>query len=970
VTVRKTSNVRNLTGEQRSDLLRSLRFPEADERQVAIKSSHEMTCEWFLNSAEYKKWSTPSKLLKSEDTFLWVSGGAGSGKSTIMKHTCTYHRTRHRDHTVVAFFFDAQGTELQKTVKGMYRSLLHQIVERLEKVPCEIQVLDQWTEGKLSAWTVPALQELFGYLVSLLDRPLFCYVDGLDECSSSEVRDTIAFFNSFSQACLKNQTIARTCFANNQISRIYNLEGHSVFLEDQDGHDQDLLRYVEHNFHIGHAKFAQDIHRALARKATGIFLWAVLVVAILNTEFKSVDRKILERIDSIPADLTGLYRRILVQQSREDALLLCLQSVLHAKAPQTPKDLYLKIISDTITTDPRTLIESVQNPPSDDELEAFLRNSSAGLLEITGVAGTATVRFVHPSISHFLLNDEGVNRMLEDHKPVSEGTSFDRLKDCCLDVMDLADIPSPGNEDETEQVLENLRYAVENVLYYANKAEREGVTQVPFLQAFPLLHWIELANTLWNEPQYTPRSSLLYILAEQDVAELVAIHPSRFFYLEPEQELYRTPLFVTLAKKNLDTIQEFFRIELEAPHQPVHFFDQQSKQQKYDELCQEYIQMIENQQVEFLHGLCSAPGHMLPNYNAVLSYMMEPGHEILHLFLLLTGKINMDPLDEKTATLFRWCTKQDLVEFVQLFFEEGTCDLNGEDGFTALMLAAEEGSRSVIVMLLSKGIESVNRKDENGATPLSMALSRGNNEVARILLASGRVVGPRSNLEDQPTSQYTYREHAVPGTAEHRQKDAKRTPVVGSLFQAVRKFKESFRSRGIQHERETADVRHLQPHTLAGGAYSDVHGRKNVQPQEQHYAPAGDEHGGPRQTFSSQHATGLPYRETYHDPGTVSHGHNYKDPVLSESHQGTQGNQETMYAPVLHDHGYDAGCDGDFSEPSEDGDDSGYEDQVSRHDFHQGGQAEGFDEYGEGYDVSDGDEHMGETSFSNNGYQG
>ncbi|OCK98199.1 uncharacterized protein K441DRAFT_741253, partial [Cenococcum geophilum 1.58] len=568
---RSLDNCGALTVEQMQAFLNSLRFSEIEERQMTIKNAYEMTCDWLFECPEYLNWSLLSSNVKKEDPFLWIKGNAGSGKSTLMKFAFTYHRKRQSDDPIIAFFFNAQGTDLQKTAKGMYRSLLLQILQGTERIPCEVYALKQSMRGGFSTWQTYALKELLEYFIPRSGRPLFCFIDALDECQSFDVREVYELFKRLAELCAEKQTIFRVCFSSRHNLDIPAQNCRVVCLEEQEGHSQDILRYIEHKLQIRPGEPAQATQQALKRKASGVFLWAMLVVGILNKDSDRGRRSFRERLDRIPADLYKLYRHVLTQEREKDSkdkLLLCLQWVLFAKRPHKPMELYFAILSGASPEALRTVRECAQNQPTEDLAGKFVLDASKGLVEITR-ADVPVVQFVHESVPEFLHSDEAISQIWKEHRSVFRGKSHNRLKHYCLRFLEGLATPVSGNPDEVEfpsyrrwkvpPLIDPLSifatYAVENILYHANEAERDGVTQAQFLQYFPLTQWIQLANTLSDQRVYTPKASLLYILAEQNMSELIAAHPCRFSYLYPEQELYGSPFFVALAKANIETIR-------------------------------------------------------------------------------------------------------------------------------------------------------------------------------------------------------------------------------------------------------------------------------------------------------------------------------------------------------------------------------------------------------------------------------
>lgn len=101
-----------------------------------------------------------------------------------------------------SFFFNARGEYLEKSVIGMYRSLLHQLFTGYP----ELQTLLDNPEvlARNQDWlSLNGLKDLFSEAVCSLGRQHFvCFVDALDECDEQQIRDMIAYFEDFDRKML------------------------------------------------------------------------------------------------------------------------------------------------------------------------------------------------------------------------------------------------------------------------------------------------------------------------------------------------------------------------------------------------------------------------------------------------------------------------------------------------------------------------------------------------------------------------------------------------------------------------------------------------------------------------------------------------------------------------------------------------------------------------------------------------
>lgn len=123
--------------------MESLEFRDMDARYMEVHPHLVGTCEWLLETPEHKRWMDPA-LMSTHHGFLWIKGKAEAGKSTLMKHASKHAEAgcTARQH-VLNFFFHARGGSLEISTGGLFRSLLHQL---LDKVPL---VYDSFNKRRL-----------------------------------------------------------------------------------------------------------------------------------------------------------------------------------------------------------------------------------------------------------------------------------------------------------------------------------------------------------------------------------------------------------------------------------------------------------------------------------------------------------------------------------------------------------------------------------------------------------------------------------------------------------------------------------------------------------------------------------------------------------------------------------------------------------------------------------------------------
>src|SRR4029077_5813330 len=106
--------------------------------------------------------------------------------------------------------------------------------------------------------------------------------------------------------------------------------------------------------------------------------------------------------------------------------------------------------------------------------------------------------------------------------------------------------------------------AVRNVLYHSDEAERE-VTQDAFLENFPLRDWIYLDNVFerYQIRRHTPEASMLYILAEQNLPNLILLLLKRTPNTDIQGERYCFPIFAALANCHENALRALLTPDLQ-----------------------------------------------------------------------------------------------------------------------------------------------------------------------------------------------------------------------------------------------------------------------------------------------------------------------------------------------------------------------------------------------------------------------
>ena len=554
-------------------------------------------------------------------------------------------------------------------------------------------------------------------------------------------------------------------------------------LEDELGHKEDIQHYIEAKLRLSNTKAAQSLQAEILEKSSLIFLWVVLVVDILNKEYPGKPIvNMRQRLREIPPKLADLFEMILTRDNEHPKLLqICLQWILFAARPLKPQELYFAVQfglgeeCDSGRWD--------QEAITLDEMKNFVRHSSKGLAGVTRNKASE-VQFIHESVRDFLFGKYGGGQWSGAAGGNFVGESHEMLRDCCLAQLkadvDITPVPPPQTPPETAQppLHETLRvrvpfleYSVLHVLRHANSAQQHGTEQRAFLDRFPLQQWATINDAVekYASRRYRYSANLRYILAEKNLAHLIAIHPrdGSCFDVVPKAR-YGPSIFAALATGSDDAIRAL--LEAEAQAQPA------KSQSCLRELCELFFKNREKSEtlgfdfifskrtgvVDYLarhcHGVLLIILSLVPDTvnvghqgRTALSYAASWGYADIATLLLEMG-FEIESRDAQGLTPLLWAAREGRESLVSLLLEKGAeIGLRDKDGRTPLSLAAGKGHESTVRILLEKGAE-IESRDGNSLTPLARAAYNGHESTVRILLEKGANIESRGQCSQTPLS--------------------------------------------------------------------------------------------------------------------------------------------------------------------------------------------------------------------------
>ena len=712
-----------------------------------IKAAHSKTCQWFLSHSSYKEWLDPAALTRHHG-FLWISGKPGAGKSTIMKFA--YERLRRKaqsKHGVTAsFFFNARGESLEKSIIGMYRALLLQLLEGYPDLQTILDDSELASQSLDSFSHLNGLKDLFYNSVSALgQREFTCFVDALDECDEQQVVDMVQFFEDLAEQFSAKGVPFKICFSSRHYPYIVIRQGLRLTLEDQPGHAKDLETYATSHLRIGNPALAKELLSLLLDKSAGVFMWVVLVVDILNKEYRRGGMFLRRRLAEIPSDLSELFKDILRRDNEDmEALLLCILWILYAKRPLQPKEFYHALWSglslNSLVDDQVPDVTITDSTGGLDQFDRYVIHSSKGLAEVTK-AKEPTVQFIHESVRDFLIKDNGLCEIWPEIGLDCERPGHEKLKQCCSLYMNHASVCAsirkllsmPDNSNGPVEILKKfplLPYANRSILHHANIAA-EAFSQNEFLSSFPLLTWIMVHNAFekFKVRRYTQGATLMYVLAENGHAALIRIRLEEEPQRHVPKERYRYPLFAALANGNKYAVAALLNLST-------------------------YI----CDGVDITEGLKSRKDLKGYEDRTPLSWAAQEGRYALVKHLLLNGA-DVNEVDRGQLTAFLRALYNGH-EAVGRFLIKNGADFNfkDKDGFTPLLWASQNGHEAVTRLLIENKAE-VNASDKDGSTALLRASQNGHEAIARLLIENRAEVNISDKNGSTPLLQASQNSH-------------------------------------------------------------------------------------------------------------------------------------------------------------------------------------------------------------------
>ncbi|KAI0457925.1 hypothetical protein F5B21DRAFT_462220 [Xylaria acuta] len=327
----------------KGSLLEKLKYSELDTREERIAEAYTKTFDWIYSSPSEEvgdgcSWSDFKHWLEHGKDIYWITGKAGSGKSTLMKMLSQDSRTleflRHwsgsQPLVTAKFYFWASGTEMQKSHEGLLRSLLYQALAQRFDIPLG-SPSSKWGAFSLSLdrsesspifdqdLTWNDIHQAYRFLVEESSEAPVNYVffvDGLDEYSGNlgTLISLIQQLGSYPNVkfCVSSRpwTVFEDAF-NRQANLMlqHRTRGDIAWYAEQKLQSNAAFRQLQQY----KPQRAQFLIKSITSKASGVFLWVVLVVRSLLEGLDQGDKatELQGRLDDLPDEIEQLFKKML-----------------------------------------------------------------------------------------------------------------------------------------------------------------------------------------------------------------------------------------------------------------------------------------------------------------------------------------------------------------------------------------------------------------------------------------------------------------------------------------------------------------------------------------------------------------------------------------------------------------------------------------------------------------------------------
>ncbi|EYB23052.1 hypothetical protein FG05_35009 [Fusarium graminearum] len=698
--------------------------PDIDRESLASAKGQRTpgTCQWILNDPQYQSW------IAKEFPVLRISGGPGRGKTIMSLFLAEKIETLYQqkgDH-LLSYFCQFQDDRYNDP-HNVLRSLIYQLLQFSQDEPQVDKVLKYFETPEKKQSALGSLDCLWRILVILLSQPslstIFCIIDGIDECRSSEILTSKLYGYCASIGQCSTESKFQLVMLGRDIDGPITPHVINLDPDNDQSVNGDITKYITHSLEPlaripGFTKLQPEITKTLSTRAEGTFLWVSFVVQELTR--KRTCLQIQDAMEDLPKGLYPIFTR----------MLLAIDSKYHEISAEIFKWV-------AFAERPLTLDElAVASVDIHDEVNAKLIADRVAICRPFLRVHQEKVFFVHQSAKEYLSQSQQGQNLPPPKFQLIPDQCHDVITHKCLKVMEndfLLRNTADGQPDAGFEAWNDnddfLRYAIE----YWSRHARLSATQTqwlsdlnrPFLQDFAMRksYSADVAATLSKYPihfaSYLGLASWLELLYRKtNLCGWIWISWRQIFSID-----LRTPVeYAFIGRGDEMTIRFLLKHGSKISHEAIFNTILQGQPSAVQQILHHGVKT----EVKSRYDLRETP----------LIFSVRYGRESM-VRLLLDNNANIEAENEHGGTALMTAALKGDRAMVQLLIDHGAnINANDDMGKDALIMAAKHGKSDVVQMLLDHGAD-IRTKDKLGMTALMHALIGCSELILKDLLRCG-----------------------------------------------------------------------------------------------------------------------------------------------------------------------------------------------------------------------------------------
>ncbi|OAG39695.1 hypothetical protein AYO21_06163 [Fonsecaea monophora] len=670
---------------------------------AAVAKRHASTGQWLVQGPAYTTW------LQQSNSFLWLYGFAGCGKSVLCS-TAIQHAFRRRqssaDSAAAFFFFDFRD-ESKQDASAALKALLLQLCGQIPGLEADLTRLKD-----SSNHSTPPVQVFLEYLRQGVARCRNVYIllDALDESPAGNSRlEVLSLIETMRQWQLLGLHLLVTSRDASDIRAYLQFPALPAGVEHiamkNDSVQEDISRFVsfqvDYDRELQHwGSHRQKIKSYLVSHADGVFRWVECQLEPLR-QCPLTEYHLEECLRELPESLDETYERILCGiKFKKDAQRI-LSLLCYASRPLSIDEVIEALAVDI---DNRECYNPRRRSTGGAD---HLTRICPGLIEISlDILGTQGVRIAHFSVQEFLLSDRIRKGRAADFA-LSGPSQHERISKTCLLYLQHEEFLQQNLSPDLVRQYAFAKYAAEHWHHHYRQADGQFARQLSEMVRNLLMtrcakeRWLRLGNP---EPPWS---------TDVDYSTVAENHPSATYYASLLGQDEVLMLILSISTADVNAQGGYYGNALQAASEHGH---------------EKVVQIL----LEKGADVNVQGGY----YGNVLQAASMHGHEKVVQILLEKGAdVNVQGGDYGNA--LQAASIRGYEKVVQILLEKGP-DVNAQGGrySNALRAASEYGQEKVVQILLEKGAD-VNVQGGYYGNALQAASGYGHEKVVQILLEKG-----------------------------------------------------------------------------------------------------------------------------------------------------------------------------------------------------------------------------------------